>query len=185
MPTRATAPGSSSRCRTRSCAASPRRAAAARRVRRRRLLPAAGRAAPARVRAAAGGDGRGGRPDACLAGATYPLTVATSARTRACSRRVVRQFFVAASPELAGDPDAFERKLYVIRRVAELAAGPELVVPSFSARTLVYKGMLTAPQLGCISPISPTTRSRARWRSSTRASRRTRSRAGSSRTRTG
>jgi glutamate synthase domain-containing protein 1 len=65
---------------------------------------------------------------------------------------VVRQLFVAATPELASDPDAFERKLYVIRRVAELAAGPELVVPSFSARTLVYKGMLTAPQLGRYYP---------------------------------
>src|SRR4051812_36197657 len=63
---------------------------------------------------------------------------------------VVRQLFVAASAELAGD--AFERKLYVIRRVAELAAGPDLVVPSFSARTLVYKGMLTAPQLGRYYP---------------------------------
>ncbi len=30
------------------------------------------------------------------------------------------------------DEDAFERKLYVIRRVAELAAGPDLVVPSLS-----------------------------------------------------
>src|SRR6476661_1335726 len=60
---------------------------------------------------------------------------------------VVRQLFVGASAELADDPDAFERKLYVIRRVAELAAGPDLVVPSLSARTLVYKGMLTAPQL--------------------------------------
>src|SRR6266850_6213213 len=65
---------------------------------------------------------------------------------------VVRQLFVAASPELADDADTFERKLYVIRRVAELAAGPELVVPSFSARTLVYKGMLTAPQLGRYYP---------------------------------
>ena len=35
----------------------------------------------------------------------------------------------------------------MIRRVAELAAGPELVVPSFSSRTIVYKGMLTSPQL--------------------------------------
>src|SRR3954462_14650741 len=60
---------------------------------------------------------------------------------------VVRQLFVAASPELAQDADAFARTLYGIRRVAERAAGPELVVPSFSARTLVYKGMLTAPQL--------------------------------------
>ena len=40
----------------------------------------------------------------------------------------------------------------MIRRVAELAAGPDLVVPSFSARTLVYKGMLTAPQLGRYYP---------------------------------
>ena len=35
----------------------------------------------------------------------------------------------------------------MIRRVAENAAGPELVIPSFSSRTLVYKGMLTPPQL--------------------------------------
>ncbi len=59
----------------------------------------------------------------------------------------VKQLVVAASDELAGDQDAFERKLYVIRRVAELTAGPELVVPSFSSRTIAYKGMLTAPQL--------------------------------------
>src|SRR4051794_10201176 len=65
---------------------------------------------------------------------------------------VVRQLFVGASPELVDHPDAFERKLYVIRRVAELTAGPELVVPSLSARTLVYKGMLTAPQLGRYYP---------------------------------
>ena len=59
----------------------------------------------------------------------------------------IRQLIVAASPALAADPEAFERKLYVIRRVAEQAAGPDLAIPSFSARTLVYKGMLTAPQL--------------------------------------
>ena len=59
----------------------------------------------------------------------------------------MRQLLVGASPELAGRQDAFERKLYVIRRVAELAAGPDLALPSFSSRTLVYKGMLTAPQL--------------------------------------
>jgi glutamate synthase domain-containing protein 2/glutamate synthase domain-containing protein 1/glutamate synthase domain-containing protein 3 len=59
----------------------------------------------------------------------------------------VKQLFVAASDELAADQDAFERKLYVIRRVAEKAAGPDLVLPSCSSRTIVYKGMLTAPQL--------------------------------------
>src|SRR5881227_1898600 len=59
----------------------------------------------------------------------------------------VKQLVVAASDELASDRDAFERKLYVIRRVAEIAAGPDLVIPSFSSRTIVYKGMLTSPQL--------------------------------------
>ena len=64
----------------------------------------------------------------------------------------VRQLLVAASAELAGDRDAFERKLYVIRRSAEISAGPDLVIPSFSARTIVYKGMLMAPQLARCYP---------------------------------
>jgi len=59
----------------------------------------------------------------------------------------VKHLVVAAEGPLASDPDAFERKLYVIRRVAEIAAGPELVIPSFSSRTIVYKGMLTSPQV--------------------------------------
>ena len=59
----------------------------------------------------------------------------------------IKQLVVGASDELAQDPDAFERKLYVIRRVAELAAGPELVIATLSSRTIAYKGMLTAPQL--------------------------------------
>ncbi len=62
----------------------------------------------------------------------------------------IRQLFVAAAPGLTADE--LERKLYVIRRVAELAAGPDLVIPSFSARTVVYKGMLTAPQLAAYYP---------------------------------
>jgi glutamate synthase domain-containing protein 1 len=60
----------------------------------------------------------------------------------------IRQLFIGSGLE----GDALERKLYVARRVAEGAAGPELVVPSCSARTLVYKGMLTAPQLGRFYP---------------------------------
>src|ERR671921_1849778 len=59
----------------------------------------------------------------------------------------IKPLVVAAEGDLQHDQDAFERKLYVIRRVAELAAGPELVIPSFSSRTIVYKGMLTSPQL--------------------------------------
>ncbi len=66
--------------------------------------------------------------------------------TARMSAPVIRQVIIEASEEI-DDQGAFERKLYVIRRVIERAAGPELSVPSFSSRTIVYKGMLTAPQL--------------------------------------
>jgi glutamate synthase domain-containing protein 2/glutamate synthase domain-containing protein 1/glutamate synthase domain-containing protein 3 len=66
--------------------------------------------------------------------------------TARASQPYIRQLLVAASDDVA-DQDAFERKLYVIRRRIELEAGAELAIPSFSSRTLVYKGMLTAPQL--------------------------------------
>jgi len=66
--------------------------------------------------------------------------------TARLSAPVIRQVLVGASDEIT-DQDAFERKLYVIRRVLESEGGREIALPSFSSRTLVYKGMLTAPQL--------------------------------------
>jgi glutamate synthase (NADPH) large chain len=66
--------------------------------------------------------------------------------TARLSAPVIRQVIVAAAAEIA-DRDAFERKLYVIRRLIERAAGRDLSIPSFSSRTIVYKGMLKAPQL--------------------------------------
>src|SRR6185503_13837591 len=61
-------------------------------------------------------------------------------------RPVIRQLFVGATPGLA--QDAFERKLYVIRRVCELAAPDSgLYVASSSSRTINYKGMLISFQL--------------------------------------
>jgi glutamate synthase domain-containing protein 2/glutamate synthase domain-containing protein 1/glutamate synthase domain-containing protein 3 len=62
------------------------------------------------------------------------------------SAPVIRQLIVEAGDDVA-DPPAFERKLYVIRRLIERESGGEVALPSFSSRTLVYKGMLTAPQL--------------------------------------
>src|SRR5438270_5693960 len=63
-------------------------------------------------------------------------------------RPVIRQLFVGAGPAHAADQDAFERKLYVIRRVCELtAAEPGLYLASSSSRTLNYKGMLISYQL--------------------------------------
>jgi glutamate synthase domain-containing protein 2/glutamate synthase domain-containing protein 1/glutamate synthase domain-containing protein 3 len=78
-----------------------------------------------------------------------PVDDAHVGRTARESMPRIRQFVVGANG-LEGD--AFERKLYVVRRVAELAAGPDLVIPSLSSRTLVYKGMLTAPQLARFYP---------------------------------
>ncbi|MGH2843404.1 MAG: glutamate synthase large subunit, partial [Solirubrobacteraceae bacterium] len=66
--------------------------------------------------------------------------------TARASQPHIRQVVIAAAPEVA-DAEQFERKLYVIRRLVERAAGSDLAIPSLSARTLVYKGMLTAPQL--------------------------------------
>jgi glutamate synthase domain-containing protein 2/glutamate synthase domain-containing protein 1/glutamate synthase domain-containing protein 3 len=75
-----------------------------------------------------------------------PVDWAQAGSASAAVAPVIRQALIGAADGL--DNDGLERKLYVIRRVAELAAGPDLVVPSLSSRTLVYKGMLTAPQLG-------------------------------------
>ncbi len=52
----------------------------------------------------------------------------------------------------AFDQDAFERKLFVIRRVCELADEDGLYVTSSSSRTINYKGMLISNQLAGFYP---------------------------------
>jgi glutamate synthase domain-containing protein 2/glutamate synthase domain-containing protein 1/glutamate synthase domain-containing protein 3 len=80
-----------------------------------------------------------------LAWRDVPVDLAAAGTAAAAIAPVIRQAFVGAADGV--DADALERKLYVIRRRAEPAAGADLVLPSCSARTVVYKGMLTAPQL--------------------------------------
>ena len=67
---------------------------------------------------------------------------------------VIRQVFVGRGKGVTVT-DALERKLYIIRKSAghaiqalQLAHGKEFYVPSMSARTLAYKGMLLAHQVG-------------------------------------
>ncbi len=62
------------------------------------------------------------------------------------SMPAIRQMAVAAD-RWDADADALERRLYVARRAAESSTGAELIVASFSAKTIVYKGMLGAEQL--------------------------------------
>jgi glutamate synthase domain-containing protein 2/glutamate synthase domain-containing protein 1/glutamate synthase domain-containing protein 3 len=77
-----------------------------------------------------------------------PIDETQSGEVAAACRPVIRQLFVGAGPAQEGDQDAFERKLYVIRRVCDLtAAEPGLYVASSSSRTLNYKGMLISYQL--------------------------------------
>ncbi|MDP9227602.1 MAG: glutamate synthase large subunit, partial [Actinomycetota bacterium] len=58
----------------------------------------------------------------------------------------IRQLLIGAGEGIA-DQEEFERVLFLIRRVAEIELGKDVHFPSFSSRTLVYKGLLTAPQL--------------------------------------
>jgi glutamate synthase domain-containing protein 1 len=77
-----------------------------------------------------------------------PIDVEHTGEVAAACRPVIRQLFVGAGPEHEHDRDAFERKLYVIRRISDLtAAEPGLYVVSSSSRTLNYKGMLISYQL--------------------------------------
>ncbi len=99
------------------------------------------------------------RGSACSAGATCPSTPTQAGEVAGACRPVIRQLFVGAGPAHAGgdaaegDQDAFERKLYVIRRVCELnAEHPGLYVTSSSSRTINYKGMLISFQLAAFYP---------------------------------
>ncbi|HEY2397371.1 MAG TPA: glutamate synthase large subunit [Solirubrobacteraceae bacterium] len=77
-----------------------------------------------------------------------PVDETQTGEVAAACRPVIRQLFVGAGPQQSEDQDAFERKLYVIRRVCELnAEEPGLYVTSSSSRTINYKGMLISYQL--------------------------------------
>jgi glutamate synthase domain-containing protein 1 len=68
----------------------------------------------------------------------------------------IRQLFLARADVPAGD--AFERRLYVIRRLAERASedwnpdGGLFYIPSLSAIKIAYKGMLVGSQLATFYP---------------------------------
>src|SRR5215211_3832303 len=79
-----------------------------------------------------------------------PVDSSVPGASAAAVEPLIRQVFVGCTLSDADWKDglAFERKIYVIRRIVERAVPEEdLAIPSFSARTIVYKGMLTSPQL--------------------------------------
>ena len=67
---------------------------------------------------------------------------------------VIRQIFIGRGADVIV-PDALERKLYIIRKTAsaaiqklKLTHSREYYVPSMSCRTVIYKGLLLATQVG-------------------------------------
>ncbi len=81
--------------------------------------------------------------------AAMPMSPAVRAK-----EPVIRQVFIGRGPDVMVT-DALERKLYVIRKMAshaiqklELKHGREYYVPSMSARTIIYKGLLLCGQVG-------------------------------------
>src|SRR5438067_4422170 len=82
-----------------------------------------------------------------------PVDDSTLVKTARDTMPVIRQVFVGAGRGSL-DRDAFERKLYIIRkasghaiRALGLTNAKELYVPSFSHHTIVYNGMLLAHQV--------------------------------------
>jgi glutamate synthase domain-containing protein 1 len=73
-------------------------------------------------------------------------------RVARASQPYIQQIFIERPEGL--DEDAFERKLYVVRKRVEREVAESDVedkqffyIPSLSARTIVYKGLLLAPQI--------------------------------------
>jgi glutamate synthase domain-containing protein 2/glutamate synthase domain-containing protein 1/glutamate synthase domain-containing protein 3 len=81
-----------------------------------------------------------------------PIQGSAIGRVANASRPYIEQIFVGRAPGM--DTDQLERKLYVVRKRAEIEVGESdmadrgmFYIPSLSARTIVYKGLLLAPQI--------------------------------------
>ncbi len=83
-----------------------------------------------------------------------PVDNSSLGKTAVAAEPFMEQVFVGRNSAIKDDA-AFERKLYVIRKVAEqkiryggkIAGGKTFYVSSLSARTLTYKGMLMSEQV--------------------------------------
>ena len=82
-----------------------------------------------------------------------PVQVDAIGRVARASQPYIEQFFVGRPASLTSDQ--FERKLFVVRkRVEALVAASDMrdkgffYIPSFSSRTIIYKGLLLAHQIG-------------------------------------
>src|SRR5580700_1968542 len=81
-----------------------------------------------------------------------PINGNTIGRLARASQPYIEQIFIRNG--LGMDQDALERKLYVVRKRAETAIAETdlkekdfFYIPSLSSRTIIYKGLLLAPQI--------------------------------------
>ncbi len=81
-----------------------------------------------------------------------PINGNTIGRLARSSQPYIEQVFLRSAPGM--DQDALERKLYVMRKRVEAAVAETdmkekefFYIPSLSSRTIVYKGLLLAPQI--------------------------------------
>ena len=89
---------------------------------------------------------------------TVPTTNTTLGETARASEPIVRQVFIARDPKIQDDM-SFERKLYVVRKLAErgiryagIKGGDRFYISSLSYKTIIYKGMLMPEQVDPFFP---------------------------------
>ncbi len=89
---------------------------------------------------------------------TVPTSDKTLGETARSSEPIVRQVFIARDPKIKDDM-AFERKLYVVRKLAErgiryagIKGGNHFYISSLSYKTVIYKGMLMPEQVDAFYP---------------------------------
>ncbi|MBV8632320.1 MAG: glutamate synthase subunit alpha, partial [Silvibacterium sp.] len=82
-----------------------------------------------------------------------PVDVDAIGRVARASQPYIEQFFVESPADLS--QDEFERKLFLVRKRVEAAVAASdmreksfFYLPSFSSRTIIYKGLLLATQIG-------------------------------------
>jgi len=82
-----------------------------------------------------------------------PVGVDAIGRVARASQPYIEQFFVACPLGMSGEH--FERKLYLVRKRTEAQVASSdmrdkgfFYIPSFSSRTIIYKGLLLANQIG-------------------------------------
>jgi len=86
-----------------------------------------------------------------------PVDPSCLGKISADCRPDIKQVFISKNDTIKS-ADEFERKLYLARRIAEKRLNPipeigeQFYVTSMSARTIIYKGLLLAPQMSVFFP---------------------------------